>query len=66
MGGPPRRGPIRGGDRAGLTGRLSTVQSGKLGPAPGRLELSEGILRGEYAMALGSETLNFRVCILNL
>ena len=42
-------------------GEFSKAQSGKMGPVPGRFELSKGILKGTYAMAPGFETLNSHV-----
>ena len=38
-------------------GRLSKVQSGKMGPAPGRLELSKSMVKWKRAMVLGYENL---------
>ena len=47
-------------------GQVSTVKSGRFGPAPGRFELSKGISKGKYTMALGSETLDLKFCELEL
>ena len=47
-------------------GRFSKVQSGKMGPAPRRFEHSKGTLKRTCVTVLGSETLNFENCELQL
>ena len=39
-------------------GQFSKVQSGRMGPAPGRFELPKGVLGGKSAMVLGFETIH--------
>ena len=43
-----------------VCGQFSRVQSGKMGPAPGRFDLSKGISKSSSAMVLGFETLNLK------
>ena len=46
--------------------KFSKVQSGKMSPAPGRCELSKGMLKWTYTMFLGFETLKLKCCELKL
>ena len=47
-------------ERRRTHGQFSKVQSGKMGPAPGRFDVSKGILTWTWAMVLGFETLTFK------
>ena len=48
-------------------GQFSKVQSGEMGPAPGRSEPSKGIFRSRRATPLGFESLsNFWILLLSL
>ena len=45
----------------GEYGQFSRVQSGKMGPDPGRFEASRGTLKWTWAMVLGFETLELKM-----